>query len=119
MVTFSLFEHRGEQKVKIGFAYDPELKDYVAQFPNSRWSRTYGCFYIPYSKSAVNDLFQYLRAKNLFVDYSLLKRANHRNKVPTVKKFNTVELSGVKKEAIDGFVEWMRQKRYSENTIKT
>lgn len=45
-VTLSLFEHRGEQKVKIGFAYDLELKDYVAQFPNSRWSRTYGCFYI-------------------------------------------------------------------------
>lgn len=118
-VTLSLFEYRGGKHVKIVFPYNQELRDYIKNFPNVRWSRTHDSYYIPYSKRKVNELFLYLRARNLYVDYSGLKAGVYKKNL--IKEGNTTlaNLSKASIQAIDQFSEWMEQKRYSENTIKT
>lgn len=118
-VTLSIIEHRGEKQIKIAFAYDQDVKEYIKKFPNVKWSRTHDSYYVPYHKRKVNELFQYLRARNLYVDYSALKTRTYKKN--PIKKKNTplANLAKASTQAIDQFVEWMRQKRYSENTIKT
>ncbi|RZS95363.1 site-specific tyrosine recombinase/integron integrase [Cecembia calidifontis] len=101
-----------EPIIRIEFPYDFELKEYVKQFPGCSWDTKKKVWWVTYEDSMLSALLQYFKGK-AWLDYSELK------KVEIPKKFATLpELDVFLKEEISKFEDWMRNKRYSESTIK-
>ena len=117
-ITLNKVEHRGQQQLTLSFAYNAATKEYIKKFPGVKWSQTLKCFYVPFSKDVTNKIFLYLRHANYFVDYDSLK-----SKPPEKPKSNKIKINTLlgkdSEEKVLDFMEWMRQKRYSENTINT
>ncbi len=109
-IILSKIRHKNIEQVKIKFSYNLELKEYLKLFPLVKWSKTHKSFYIPFSKTNVNNLYKHLTAKKYTVDYSLLKENNS----IALKKLDTTYT-----QALVKFTLWMQQKRYSKNTIAT
>ena len=120
LITLSPIEHRNNQQVKIDFEYNFEIKEYIKKFPGVKWSTTHKAFYIPFSKENTNRFYLYLRNKNYYVDYSLLKQEKEIiDKNKTFKPIKLKDLKAIYKLPIKDFVKWMKQRRYSKNTIDT
>ena len=122
-ITFSKTTQKGQELLLISFPYHLETKEYIKGFDNVRWSKELKSFYLPFSKTITNSLFQYLRRKNYYVDYSALKNVTpyEANKGKLVRKSSRITNKPNQKvlEKIRSFKKWMAQKRYSKNTINT
>jgi integrase/recombinase XerD len=101
--------------IRIEFPYDFELKQLVRQFPGSNWDTGMKVWWVKYSDSRLSEMLQFFKGK-AWLDYSELKKAT----IPQEKiKIILPDLSSEKIKAIQCFEDWLRNKRYSENTIKT
>lgn len=121
VVLFSKSNYKGQEVLLVSFPSNSKLHGYLKKFNGIIWSKSLGAFYLPFSKLTTNSLFQYLRLENYYIDYSAL----------TTRKSSNVNTEKIKKAdaghqivkkvklSIDYFKKWMRQKRYSENTIRT
>ena len=120
-ITFSKARHNGREVLLIAFKYNLELKEYLKKFEGIRWSTTLRSFYVLFSKEVTNALFQYLRARQYYIDYSALKtKKESKGNLKPVKKVSIgPEISASVQDNIRSFKKWMAQKRYSENTINT
>lgn len=122
-ITLRKTRHKDRELLLVSFPYHFETKEYVKGFEGVRWSTELKSFYLPFSKTITNSLFQYLRRKKYFVDYSALKTsgAPSSNKIKATRKKTgtTNRPSKEVHEKILSFRKWMAQKRYSANTIKT
>ena len=56
-VTLSVFHHRGEQHIKIEFAYDATLVNALKK-TGGKWSKTHSCWYVAYKKEHYNMLIR-------------------------------------------------------------
>ena len=61
--------------MKVRFPYTAVAKAHIKDFPGMRWSRTHGCFYLPYSRALFLEFYTYLRRQHYFVDYEALRPA--------------------------------------------
>lgn len=102
------------QQIGISFKYDFVVKEYIKRFRDVKWSLNHKTFYLPFSKENTNAFYTYLRAADYVVDYHSLLKLDEKG-----KKFILKPLKPHFEIAIKQFVSWMRQKRYSKNTIKT
>lgn len=122
-ITLSKVPHKGVDYLVLDFAYDSDTNEYIKAYDGMRWSPTLKRFYLPFSKTTVNHLFQYLRKRKYYVDYSsLYSRQGQKGSTPMENKRKTViaeKPSADVLECISKFKRWMYQKRYSQNTIKT
>ncbi len=121
-ITLSKVIQKGEELLVLSFSYDFNTKEYVKEFDGVRWSKSLKSFYLPFSKHITNTLFQYLRKKNYYVDYSSLRAVPQQIDSAKSKK-NRKKIEGKPKQdvldRIGKFKNWMTQKRYSNNTINT
>lgn len=108
----------GAFKIGIRFPYNFAAKEYLKQLQGVYWSNTVKTFYIEYSKDHFKQLYEHLRAKEWLVDYTQLR---FDEEVPASEKFHLKIPEKVThhQQLIESFGHWMRQKRYSESTIKT
>ena len=116
-ITLKPKNHNHEEQILICFEYSIEVREYVKKFPLVKWSNYYGEYYIPFSKTNVNNLYKHLRANQHVVDYSLLM-----NKYRKGEQKQNLSLQALKEEFISPikeFVKWMHLRRYSFNTIQT
>ncbi|MGB4929923.1 MAG: phage integrase N-terminal SAM-like domain-containing protein, partial [Chitinophagales bacterium] len=67
-VTLSAFHHRGEQQIKIEFAYDATLVNALKK-TGGKWSKTHSCWYVAYTKPHFQFLKQLFSEAN---DYELI-----------------------------------------------
>jgi len=122
-ITLSKLIHQNEELLIITFPYDFATKEYVKGFKGVRWSQTLKSFCIPFTKHITNTLFQYLRRKNYFVDYSSLTEQPTRTGLSSIPEMKKIKIEGKpQQEVLDRvctFKKWMYQKRYSTNTINT
>ncbi len=64
--------HRGEQRLKLIFSYDPELIKQVRKIPDCRWSATMKCWHVPDSTRVLTALKE---VQQRSTDLSLLSSA--------------------------------------------
>lgn len=57
--------HRGEDRIKLDFAYSADLVQKVRQLPGAKWSKTLGAWHIPNSSSAYSQLADLFSATSL------------------------------------------------------
>lgn len=111
--------HKGQNQTAIFFKYNPAVKQYVLGIPGVKWSKTYGCFYVPTEKYPLGWLYAYFRKKNWRVDYSDISQTNTRLVLTLRKALELPEATEAIDKSVGRLQQWMFSKRYSSNTIKT
>lgn len=110
--------HKEVKSIAIRFSYNFELKEYLKKFKGVYWSNSFRCFYVKNEPNVLNELTQYLKARNYYVvsesfQYDVKKKMTHiRNE--------HVKLGELKSHNIpvyDKFIKYLKGKRYSESTI--
>ncbi|MEN3322875.1 tyrosine-type recombinase/integrase [Mariniflexile soesokkakense] len=123
MVTITLTPlfHKNNQFIAIYFKFDLAIKDYIKTIEGVKWSKTHKTFYIENSAISKHKLFQALRLKNWYIDYSALSSV--KAKTPKVEaKFPAIKLPSLQEleqNNLEKFKKWMQQKRLSSNTVNT
>ena len=125
-ITLQKGTHKNQDVIRIEFPYNLKVMDVLRQNTSATWSRTLGCWYTAEAGFKLNNFFEMFRGK-AWVDYSGLKNGNSLNTnskpAKTKPRYNlkTVKsrLPADTKSQIQLFKQWMEQKRYAANTIKT
>ncbi|MCW0485001.1 site-specific tyrosine recombinase/integron integrase [Gaoshiqia sediminis] len=107
---------QNQEVVSIQFDFDDELKQRVKQFAGARWSQQLRSWYIPKEQFNLRSFFDAFRGI-AWVDYSDLKEQAQATTAPA-----RPERTVVPKQLpplIPGYLELLKQKRRSSNTIKT
>ena len=115
-VVLTEFEHRSTPCYGIGFVFNDTIKKTIRSINHVRWSNSKKTYYVPKNKISLHQLYTIFNKKDIYVDYSKIKRENNtyqKNKKAPRK------ISDDKKEVIRAFIRYLRGLRLSESTIKT
>ena len=108
--------HQQRNVVLIQFEYNQTLINQIKKYSNARWSQTRKSWYIPRESFDLHRFFENFK-ESAYIDYSALSR---RKKGSGEKSDNTKTLNERENIVLPaGYLEKLKQKRYSENTIKT
>lgn len=105
---------RNESIIVIQFSYDKELIGCVKTIENSCWSQSLGTWYMKKKDFNLHRVFNVFKSI-AYVDYSALKTTKDR----TVLKERIKRKTYAKTSIPYTYIEHLKLKRYSENTIKT
>lgn len=126
-IKLKLSVHNQKEVVQILFERNNELQNALRSNTAMRWSKTMNCWYLPYSKTLTQDLFQLLKNR-AWLDYGILKKESVEQiqvsekqieKTSVIKHKDLSVLSEDAGKKIGEFKNWLRSKRYSESTIGT
>lgn len=110
-ISLKKFTHKSTDNIGVHFDYDFELKEYLKKFKGIRWTPTYGCFYVPFSKETANTLCTFLRKGGYTVDYSNLKS----NQSEINERLPSLDHSALLK----AYKRYLVGKRYSTSTVRS
>jgi len=99
--------------IRLEFPYDFELKELVKGFPECRWHVKERVWAVPYTPTQVTELLQFFKGKKIWLDYSQVQKVDLPEKHPDL-----VPLNDYLQGEIRRFQDWLRNRRYSESTIK-
>lgn len=99
--------------VLLEFPFDQQLVDLVKKIPGISWQPNLKAWSIPYSNTALEELLNLCKGL-AWLDYSGFKRVKLASPEPEPLEALSPELQ----LEITKFSEWMRNRRYSESTIK-
>ncbi len=105
-------EFCGKPLALLEFPYDFQLKEVVKTVPGADWNPVLKAWTVPYSDTVISDLLAVFKGK-AWLDYGDFRKV--RVEVPPE---DLPMLLPKLEEDIQGFVDWMRNRRYSESTIK-
>jgi integrase/recombinase XerD len=111
------FIYRGSNRIAIRFAYNVEIFAMVKIIPGCEWDYPAKCWHIEYSKEKLDSLKFYLSGK-VIIDDSAFQNGSLPEPGKSKKAKEVHPLSKLNSEKLDNFARWLRQKRYSKNTIE-
>ena len=114
-LILSLTYHRNQRVVILKCPANKELTDAIKLIKTSRWSKTLGIWYVPYSMDVLHEIKQKL-GPLCAIDAEILKTQLREEKL--TKEKNDYIQNAVQPR-IDKYIKWMLSKRYSDSTIKT
>ncbi len=129
-IYLSRFQHRGAPQIRLQFTFNQEIKSHLMRLPFMRWSQTHRCFYISDRPDYLEQFKSHCEGvvELKTADTASRPTGNRKQKVVTrplvgkvksSKELKHVPLSHEVKTQIQVVKQWMQQKRYSANTIKT
>lgn len=100
-----------------------EIFEYLRKLEGIIWDRSLKAFIIPDGKGVINRIFNHIRMKSWFLDYSKLKshsgsNKNKKSRSSPGRKTN-ISLPETYQNHLKNFKVWMKQCRYAENTINS
>ena len=114
-IKLSYSEHNQTPVVKVVFDFNFKINDQLKATTTARWSRTMNCWYIVRNEFDLSSFFTNFK-DFAFVDYAALK-VLLKPEVPKPVKRDYTHRSNL--ALPKGYCELLKQKRYSESTIKT
>lgn len=102
-----------ESVIKLGFHFNYEFKESVKTFPRCQLNLKQKVWWGPYTADPLNGIFRFFKGR-VWLVYSRFQTGNPSTsytELPTLREVITGE--------VYTFVGWMRNKRYSNSTIKT
>lgn len=99
--------HRGKKRVKLIFDFDPVIMNFLETMEGVAWSSTMSCWHIPFADNYLNNI------KNVFGNYAQV--VDMSNKYEDAKK---KDLRIGNQQALANFYRFLKNRRYSEQTIK-
>ncbi|WP_372920080.1 site-specific tyrosine recombinase/integron integrase [Salegentibacter sp.] len=106
-------KHRGALHIGVSFPFNMELNQEVGKVSGIRWSRTNRCYYLPFSQKNKSKLFEILKTKGRYIDYSALAG------VKSTPATEIKQLSKPKQELLNIYLSYLKGKRYSDSTMRT
>lgn len=120
-ITLTPGVHRGQEIIKVLFTYDRKIVDILERETPARRSTHLRYWYIFKEKFILGDFFAIMKAV-AYIDYSGLTNKSSQKSINKEKKYSAmylkIQLPRTSKIKIESFKLWMRQLRFSENTIK-
>lgn len=101
-----------ENIILLHFPYNLQVKELVKQYPEAKWNVKLNAWTVPYNDSQLDNLLKYFKGK-VWLDYSGLRKVKVEAETSSLPPLS-LELS----KEINKFIDWMRNRRYSESTIK-
>jgi len=95
------------------FPYNDHLKELVKRYQGSKWNAQLKAWTVPYHDDQLNILLAFFKGR-VWLDYSGLNKPTAPKQHPDLPL-----LSPAHQKERAKFVDWMRNKRYSESTIDT
>ena len=99
--------HRDKKRVKLIFSFDVEIMHIIDTIEDVAWSSSMSCWHIPYKETYLNDL------KNIFKDEVQIVDRSHK-----IRHSLHNDLGDEHKRALSRFKIYLRNRRYSESTVK-
>tara|TARA_R110002074_G_scaffold194409_4_gene360458 strand:+ start:678 stop:1874 length:1197 start_codon:yes stop_codon:yes gene_type:complete len=124
-ITLQPLEHNNMPNIAIRFAFNDEVKKYLMTYKSVKWSKTHRTFYVPDNSTNRKGIYNHLRQKGYFIDYSAIKSRIVKEKKISEKILKTPQveifrkLPPDKRTLIKQFVGFLKSKRLSESTIST
>ncbi len=115
----SKITHKGEFRIKIDFPYNMEYIRKIKKIDDARWSKTLGCWHIPYNKEAYTKLIELFPELENYQKKSL--QSDNQNKINVLKKEkedSKVKTEIHKKDILNSQDETIA-KKYDEFDIET
>src|SRR5690606_4016386 len=104
----------GKQPViRLEFPFDFEFKELVKSYPGCQWDVKQKAWTVPYTADQLDTMIRFFRGK-AWLDYSGLEILKPSPSYPELPPLTERTIGAIK-----AFEDWMRNKRYSESTIKT
>lgn len=98
--------HRGQKRIKLIFDFDVVVMDILKTIEGAAWSATMTCWHVPHTENYLLDL------QKVFVDKAQLVDMTD-NQID----FKFEKLSVQHQHAIDNFYRFLKNRRYSEQTV--
>lgn len=123
-ITLTLEEHNQILVVKIHFDYNTAINDQLRKTTQALWSQSMKCWYIGRDNFNLSSFFANF-SELAWIDYRGLKEnpvttQDDRQKRQQINnEIKSRKLQDETQKQIQRFRDWMQQKRYSPNTIKT
>jgi site-specific recombinase XerD len=105
-------EFRSKPLVQLEFPFDHQLMELVKTLPGADWNPALRAWTIPYSDTAISDLLSLFKGK-AWLNYGEFKKVKI---IPEPEKLPVLHPD--LEAEIQFFSDWMRNRRYSESTIK-
>ena len=102
LATLSPLHHRGALHIKVEIESSNSSKALIRQVPGRQWSKTHGCWYVPYTPEAYRQLQELFQVK--LTDQKAKPAAPEPqmpNPLPTIQPF---ESSVIENKPVDGFI---------------
>ena len=113
-VTLSCSVYNGESRIFLKFRYNNELITRIKLLKDARWSRELQMWYISYSPENLDKIEQaFSGVADICRSYSINERSDFTDGI--LNHSNNNESDSISQN----FSEYLKQMRYSENTIKT
>ncbi|MCW8981238.1 MAG: site-specific integrase [Altibacter sp.] len=111
--------HRGTARIAIRFPFEAALKGYVQRFEGVTYSKTHRCFYVTYSASVLERLVSYLQKEGYTADIKAFRSASEKEFLRNASSEKRLLALPPERTALfETFVNYLKGKRYSKNTIK-
>jgi len=117
-ITIEKGQIEGKEHLKINFPYDREIIDLIKTIPGARWYPKEKCWHIACTQTNLNRLTELFKEKTIF-DLHLQGITEQFVKLRVDRYSLLAPLDPEDQEKIGLFVNWMKYRRYSENTIRT
>lgn len=116
-ITLDKVKHHEKNVLLLKFSYNKQLIELTKQLPDVSFSRTHNAWYITYSSEVLHQV------KNIFANKAIIEAQQLKQKLAKEKEqtasFHNNQLNAETTSKVLKFKYWMRNKRYSDNTIKT
>lgn len=99
--------HRGQKRLKLIFEFDIEIMNLLDTVDDARWSSSMSCWHVPYTENYLENLNQVFNGVAQITDMSKKERRNTDH-----------DLGAEHQIALVSFHQYMKNRRYSEQTIK-
>jgi integrase/recombinase XerD len=113
-VQLDLAFHRDANVILIRFIYDKDIAMTLRKVNGTRWSKTLKTWYVVYSKEAISEIKLHL-GEVCSIEASALKEKLRELKLRESQSEYLASMEG----KTSAFSNWMRSRRYSDNTIGT
>jgi integrase/recombinase XerD len=112
--------HKNKARLFLKFDYDAQIIDLVKTLPDAKWSSSNKCWHIRRNDDTPTLVINFFALKGIKVIHVNEKETMPRPEVFSKKPIDELELlSKETTEKLKLFKNWMRSRRYSENTIGT
>ena len=109
--TLSPLDHRGATHIKVDIANTPESKNLIRQVTGRKWSKTHGCWYVPYTAEAFRELKERFEVE-VPVLISQKEKNKKPNDVPVQEKTppeEQIRLIAENAQRMKAYVPWQRK----------
>ena len=121
-ITLKHLQHKGARRIALCFAYDNDLAS-IAKTAGCSWSNTHKCWYITNTPAHLKEIYRIYRGIAYINSDELFKTKAVPAVTPALAAPAKLSLPLLtdddKRSKLLKFKYWMKQRRYSDNTVKT